>query len=213
MTNILITHDTPEIKKTVSELRNSRRNSVAIWIAGNLARSEPYKYWKDKHVVETNASDCCGCLYLWNVVKEELEQVDNCYRKLVWRIQHDNMQFHHLCDTLPAKNTETLLHDSKINTNLPEFIKIPCFDNISYLGKLIPFSLDDTDRFERTAKMYQGQSIYKEKATGRLWYLDNLHKDHYEVFDARGKTHLGEATPQGRLDTTKSDPQKTLLHL
>jgi predicted ATPase len=46
--------------------------------------------------------------------------------------------------------------------------------------------------------------VYKEISTNRYWYLDNLHKDHYEVFNAMGE-HIGVANLQGEIDTSKRE--------
>jgi len=68
---------------------------------------------------------------------------------------------------------------------------------------IIPcFSLKDTARFKKTQMNRQGQPIYKDIKTGDYWYLDNLHKNHYEVFDSN-KKHIGEADSQGNIDTSK----------
>ena len=45
---------------------------------------------------------------------------------------------------------------------------------------------------QKTTKQFQGQSVYKinkkagDFSKGDQFYLDNLHKDHIEVFDKRG---------------------------
>ena len=45
---------------------------------------------------------------------------------------------------------------------------------------------------QKTSKQFQGQSVYKinqrsgDLNKGDQFYLDNLHKDHIEVFDKRG---------------------------
>ncbi|MDR1974660.1 MAG: hypothetical protein LBQ31_08325 [Bacteroidales bacterium] len=60
----------------------------------------------------------------------------------------------------------------------------------------------NTKRFSGTNYIEQGQRIYREIQTGNYWYLDNLHKGHYEVFNA-DKEHIGVANLNGVLDTTK----------
>ena len=63
------------------------------------------------------------------------------------------------------------------------------FDSGHYLsvakskGIIIPFSLKDKTRFNKTTLIFQGQSIYQEASTNYYWYLDNFHKKHYEVFN------------------------------
>ena len=45
--------------------------------------------------------------------------------------------------------------------------------------------------------------------TGYYWYLDNQHKNHYEVFD-RSKKHIGTANMDGDIDTAKKVNGRTL---
>ncbi|NET59904.1 MAG: hypothetical protein F6K47_28270 [Symploca sp. SIO2E6] len=73
--------------------------------------------------------------------------------------------------------------------------------------------LRDSQRFNKTTKRYDGRVVYCEIATGRYWYVDNLHSGkaaHLEVFDKTGKQHLGEADLQGTIDESKCDHDKTL---
>lgn len=72
-----------------------------------------------------------------------------------------------------------------------------------------PFSLEDKTRFEKQSRVVQGKSVYKEIATGYYWYLDNLHKDHYEVYDGNGG-HIGTANMDGDIDRTKKVKGRTL---
>lgn len=71
-----------------------------------------------------------------------------------------------------------------------------------------PFSLENNPNFVPTDLIVQGQKVYRHKKTGEFWYKDNLHKNHYEVFDKTGKRHLGEANEQGWLNKGKADPKK-----
>jgi hypothetical protein len=73
--------------------------------------------------------------------------------------------------------------------------------------------LRDNNRFERTEGQYDGRIIYKEKETGYLWYVDNLHygkATHLEVFDKIGNNHIGESDLEGNIDKAKSDNKKNL---
>lgn len=69
-------------------------------------------------------------------------------------------------------------------------------------GITCQFSLKYNIQFQKTGKTYQGQCIYKETRTGYYWYLDNFHRNHYEVFDSK-KQHLGIANMNGQIDPTK----------
>lgn len=73
--------------------------------------------------------------------------------------------------------------------------------------------LRDTNRFERTQSQYDGRIIYKDKETGYLWYVDNLHygkSAHLEVFDKTGRNHIGESDLEGNIDRAKSDKKKRI---
>lgn len=108
-----------------------------------------------------------------------------------------------------------LFHDCHYKAEYPEcFYKVKAFDTFDSLREFIDnipdeFSLSDESRFVKTHYVMQGQSVYMETATRRYWYLDNLHKDHYEVFDYNG-THLGEADADGSVDFSRGDSKKKL---
>ena len=66
------------------------------------------------------------------------------------------------------------------------------------------FSLLNRQNFARTNLVEQGKTVYKEISTNRYWYLDNLHKDHYEVFNDQGK-HIGIANLKGEIEISKRE--------
>lgn len=66
-------------------------------------------------------------------------------------------------------------------------------------GSLSVFSLRDRQRFEATQRIFQGARIYKELATGCYWYLDNFHRNEYEVFNGQCQ-HVGVADMNGKID-------------
>lgn len=76
-------------------------------------------------------------------------------------------------------------------------------------GLLTNFSLRNKARFVRTNHIRQGKVVYRETATNNYWYLDNLHKNHYEVFNAN-EDHLGIADLAGVLDGTKAENGRKL---
>ena len=76
---------------------------------------------------------------------------------------------------------------------------------------------DVVHQFEKRCKctknQYHGRTIYEEKETGYLWYVDNLHSGksaHLEVFDNTGKNHIGESDLEGKIDRTKSHKKKSI---
>jgi hypothetical protein len=76
-------------------------------------------------------------------------------------------------------------------------------------GIIYRFSLKDGTRFQKDGRIVQGQNVYREIDTGYYWYLDNLHKNHYEVFD-RNSQHIGTANMDGYIDTTKKVDRRIL---
>ena len=92
-------------------------------------------------------------------------------------------------------------------------INIDCVENIrqvdAWIERKCPKTLyiEDTKKFNKTSKNQKGAIIYKENNTGYYWYIDTLHKSHYEVFD-NNKNHIAEANLSGKLDRTKSDRSK-----
>jgi hypothetical protein len=75
--------------------------------------------------------------------------------------------------------------------------------------------LRNTERFKRIGKFSgsKGRIVYKERETGRLFYVDSFHNgkaSHVEVFDAL-KCHLGTADiHNGILDTTQKERGRVL---
>ncbi|OCY34606.1 hypothetical protein BFR75_02585 [Acinetobacter pittii] len=71
----------------------------------------------------------------------------------------------------------------------------PCALNMkSFLNSGTDFSESLNNSLQKTAKRYQGQSVYKVNTEvnsyitkGDQLYLDGLHKDHFEVFDKQGR--------------------------
>lgn len=96
-------------------------------------------------------------------------------------------------------------------------VNLDCLDNKAAFEQWVQDKLDfrnflerNTNRFNKTSKDVQGQSVYSEIETGNSWYLDNLHKNHFEVFNKQGE-HLGEADLEGNLNKKKADKNK-LFH-
>ncbi len=71
------------------------------------------------------------------------------------------------------------------------------------------FSLLDKNHFRKTSFVQQGKPVYQEIATELFWYLDNFHKNEYEVFDKQGR-HLGVSDLDGNLDETKKVKGRTI---
>lgn len=74
---------------------------------------------------------------------------------------------------------------------------------------LTQFTLLDKQRFRKISLIEQGKSAYQEIETGDIWYLDNLHKNEYEVFDTQGN-HFGVADLNGNIDETQKVTGRTI---
>ena len=91
-------------------------------------------------------------------------------------------------------------------------IGVPCIEKKEQLLQFIVSEpliryLLNPEQFRKTTLIVQGCSVYEEIKTRQFWYLDNLHKNHFEIFD-RNKMHLGEADLEGRLLPGTRDPEK-----
>jgi hypothetical protein len=107
-----------------------------------------------------------------------------------------------------------IFKDCQHITGLPQFVHIEFvsdekefqlwWDIYQKTEGLCDFSLLNRQRFTRTHLVEQGKTVYKEISTHYYWYLDNLHKDHYEVFNTMGE-HIGIANLQGQIDTSSKE--------
>jgi len=101
-----------------------------------------------------------------------------------------------------------------VSKNQTQEICLDCLDNKNAFEEWVQDKLDSrslleikTSRYKKTTYIVQGQPVYEEILNGNYWYLDNLHKNHYEVFNSQGK-HLGEADLNGIINTNKQDKTK-----
>ena len=111
------------------------------------------------------------------------------------------------CESMEACR-EVLLtfKDAKHKKECPaSFVKIPHVFSQAELelwlktNHIKSFSLFDKSRFQRTGRTYHAKPIYQEVGTGYYWYLDNLHKDEYEVYNSN-RDHIGTATFEGEMN-------------
>lgn len=103
-----------------------------------------------------------------------------------------------------------------VKNNSKDVVKLDCLDNKSAIENWLRENqilkspdledcLKDTTRFEKTSIIWQGRSVYREISTQYFWYLDNLHKSHFEIFDPTGKHHIriGDLEGNSRESTKK----------
>ena len=87
-----------------------------------------------------------------------------------------------------------------------EVIELDCIETKDALEKWLDIPIEpldiflrNTTRFSRTNLIFQGKTIFKETQTGYYWYLDNFHKNEFEVFNSDG-IHIGIANMDGIID-------------
>lgn len=204
----------------VQQLRQIRHANLRLWIDKLYAADRRFLHWKDKHIIEHGDIDnSIGC-HEWDVGSCNVNYfISDGMKHVVSRHCADNTLFI-IVDNIPhPKDRITLFRDVIHKSDLPDgFFKFPSFCSIDSLleycetNGFLSFSLKDKGRFSLASGLEpeQGTMVYKEKATGRYWYRDMLHKNHYEVFDNTGLVHLGEADMDGYLDISKNDKKKRL---
>lgn len=200
----------------LQKLRELRPRNIKLWF-NNSDNKGAINFIKDKSLIEYNEVDKDLTCYMWNIsdtVTVPLYKEDGLFH-LISQYISDKTNFVCIDSKEYAKNCLVLFQDAIHKPEYPkEFIKVPCYKDWDSLWKyledkqLFSFSLNDTTKFEKCSYTVQGAAVYKEKTTGRYWYMDNLHKTHYEVFDHLGKKHIGEAGLDGVIDKTKVDKDK-----
>ena len=157
--------------------------------------SEPY--WEDTRKHLTN------CIYIYNgnnVCNQSIAEA--CERDKIILSFRDSINLLKPSLIIIKNNTENIVLDNLFEKGH--------YSNILHRrGVIHQFSLKDATRFQKDKKIIQGQNVYKEISTGYYWYLDNLHKNHYEVFDRNGQ-HIGTANTDGVIDPNKKVNGRTL---
>ncbi len=197
----------------LAELRNHRYKSIKYWINPVYT---PHSYIRDYNDIKHERIDYQLTCFDWNIDLGVAEPQNEGLEHLVSRFLTDGTKFVIVDNCQHSGNQLVFFQDSSHLKDFPQgFVKVPCFCNFQDLfdyaisEKIFSFSLENNADFQKINKTVQGKNVYKEKKNNRYWYLDNLHKNHYEVFDNTG-IHLGEANLEGELDTTKKDKNKTI---
>jgi hypothetical protein len=127
-----------------------------------------------------------------------------------------------LLDTPSVKRLIVNFIDSDFKTticivkNEAHPINIDCVETKEELEKwlslpIMPLDafLRNTERFIRTKFKQQGATVFQEKLTAHYWYIDNLHKNEFEVFDA-DKVHIGVANLEGTIQPDSKIKGRTM---
>lgn len=95
-------------------------------------------------------------------------------------------------------------------------IKVECADSKNDFDKwlnlpteIVQAFLTNTNLFERTKFIIQGATVFKEIETGYYWYLDNFHKNEFEIFNSTGK-HIAVANLNGKFKLNSAKKGRTI---
>lgn len=200
----------------LEKLREKRYYGIKCWLKQNDIKK--VIHIRDANIIQhcqTNNHLTCYC---WDISNCMIYPEYDGLEHLIWRHLEQNEKFVCIDNRSHCNNQIVLFQDAPQLKDYPkEFVKVPSFHQIEDLIEyalaegVFSFTLNDPNRFEKYNGIspIQGASVYKELSTGYYWYIDMLHKNHYEVFDHTGN-HLGEADLNGILDTTQKDTTKRI---
>lgn len=135
---------------------------------------------------------------------------DICNHSVAEACERDKVIISFIGTELFRKEKLSILKNGNEQIGIDNLFNAGHYSNVLHQrGITYSFSLKDDSRFQRDGRIVQGQNVYREIETGYYWYLDNLHKKHYEVFDRKGQ-HIGTANTDGDIDFSKSVNGRTL---
>lgn len=218
--NILVTDITPAIRETIQELRNIRSKNIKIWIPMNVLASDKQYNQSALTPLEKNVNpDKNRTCYSWDISNTKTLPTEELY--LYWIQRYDETQeWVIFTEKDSPKQTMSLFLDAIHIPELPnKWFRYKCFHEreklVAFCKEVgaLDFALCEGLQFSVANEfgLIKGAKVYKEKATGYLWYIDTLHKDHIEVFNSTGKIHIGEADiSTGIIDKSKSVPGRRI---
>lgn len=223
MVIVFVPELTPNLRAIVIELRKERPHNMRLCLPRSVVEGDKtLKTASDIRVLEKGVCpDNSVCCFGWNYGTLLAQPLDSIYNYCVEQSSIDVYNWVILTEDIHPKNAMFLFQDAPHIKQLPDdWHSYPCFNNkddlTDYCNKIESaiYELSGNPAFSPSKDNYKhtrGAQVYKELATKRLWYLDTLHKDHFEVFDRTGSTHLGVADREtGNLDLTKADPNNKL---
>lgn len=202
----------------LNELRQKRYRTICCWVSDKDKDKEQIRNIRDLKTIKHSDIDNHLTCYNWDITQCQIYPEYDGLEHLVFRSLNENTPFVCIDNCQHCNNMLVLFQDAKHKTDYPQcFVKVPCFHRLEDLmdyalqNGVFSFSLKDTPQFGKCngIKPVQGATVYKEQASGRYWYMDMLHKTHYEVFDHQGR-HLGEADLTGVLNKEKKDSRKRI---
>ena len=205
-------------KNSNPQIRKQFRENVFVISGAKNWDSEQVHSYEDKFFYSSSDEDVHNVsnTSIAEVTERKLQNPNNNYLLVnfinsifcVGNFQHPDIRE---CFSIPI-----------VKNNSEEFpVKLDCLDNKFAIENWLREKqvlkdpdledcLKDTARFEKTSIICQGKSVYREIATQNLWYLDNLHRSHFEIFDPTGKRHirLGNLDGSSRESTKKEKQDK-----
>ncbi|MBQ3619558.1 MAG: hypothetical protein II939_15545 [Bacteroidales bacterium] len=213
MLNVFVENINDAVREQLRIARQHRLKDIKLFFDENVRKSSEIKTWKDVESLKGSTSGINS--YCWNIDKTEVFCDNDAFVLLVNHSDFKNFVL--LDDKTYPKGRKSLFLDASHCNDLPcRFYHFPVFsayaDIVNYgveKGLVKSFCLDDKKTFcKTTIAPVQGQAVYQDLNTRYYWYLDNFHKDHYEVFDKTGKNHLGEADLSGKMRPNTVDKNK-----
>jgi hypothetical protein len=194
LTEIYLDSDTNQLRIKLNKL-----SAIDITNQRNIDDSCCYFQWNLNY---------CKVEYCFEILKEILEQKVRFSSDQYILINFNNSIEH-------CRERILIFKDAKHINNLPvNFVHIDFvsdfleFEIWLKTNHVLEFSLLDKNKFRRTSLVQQGKPVFVSLNTGYFWYLDNFHKDEYEVFDTN-KNHIGVSDLKGNLDLQKAITGRT----
>jgi hypothetical protein len=205
-------------KNSNPQIRQQFRDSVFVKSGAKNWDSEQVHSYEDKFFYLSSDEDVHNVsnTSIAEVTERTLQNPNNNYLLVnfinsIFCVEHFQHPDIRECFSIPI-----------VKNNSEEFpVKLDCLDNKFAIENWLREKqvlkdpdledcLKDTARFEKTSIICQGKSVYREIATQNLWYLDNLHRSHFEIFDPTGKRHirLGNLDGSSRESTKKEKQDK-----
>lgn len=222
MVIVFVPELTPTIRSIVIELRKERPRNLRLCMPSAILQNDrTLKTASDIRKLEKGVHpDMSICCFEWDYSTSLAQPIDpSIYNFCVEQSSIDVYDWVILTERGFPKKAIFVFQDAPHKSQLPDdWHCYPCFNNkndlINHCNKIEApiYKLSGNPMFKPSNNNYKhtrGAQVYEEIKTGRLWYLDTLHKDHFEIFDGTGMTHWGEADrATGIPDSTKADPDK-----
>ncbi len=166
------------------------------------------------NTIETNIVDNNCSYFKWNMNTFNVENVFNILREITERKIHFNEDKYILINF--NNSIEHCRERILVFKDAKHIIEFPVnFIHIDFVSDFLEFeiwlktnhikefSVLDKNKFKRTSFVQQGKPVFESIENGFFWYIDNFHKNEYEVFDSN-RNHIGVADLLGIIDETKA---------